>query len=109
MNDSGMPGMADPGEITPLMLHETFPGWRIFKSAGVWWAARPGVLVLDGPRSLLRLSLGAPDLAGLAEKLCTQARLDMLSPGELEAAWLGRALPAPPDVPLPMLIRDDPP
>ena len=90
------------------MLHETFPQWRVFTSGGVWWAMRPGVLAHDGPGSLLRLALGAPDLPGLAEKLCAQQWLDMLSPEELEAAWRDMALPPPSDVPMPMLVPDAP-
>jgi hypothetical protein len=81
------------GEVTPEMLRGAFPRWRVFESAGVWWAVRGGMSVPDGPGSLLRVALGARDLAGLAERLCLQEWLDGLSPVELEAVWRDAALP----------------
>jgi hypothetical protein len=82
------------GEVTPEMLTETFPQWRVFESGDAWWAIRGGVAAEDGPGSLLRRALGARDLTGLAEKLCLQEHLDGLSPEKLGAVWRDVALPA---------------
>lgn len=85
--------LAALGEVTPGMLRATFPKWRVFESAGIWWAIRDGVSVPGGPRSLLRPVLGDRDLTALADKLCLQERLDGLDPAELEAVWRDVALP----------------
>jgi hypothetical protein len=96
------------GEVTEGMLGETFPRWRLYESRGLWFAVRDGAERLDGPGSLLRSTLAMRDLAGLAEALCVQERLDRLTPAELAAVWRDGALPLPSDVPLPMLVPDEP-
>jgi hypothetical protein len=88
--------LAALGEITPQMLRDTFPKWRVFESGGVWWALREGKAEEDGPRSLLRIVIGARDVPGLAEKLCLQEWLDGLDPAELDAVWRDVALPEVP-------------
>lgn len=88
--------MRDLGKITAPMLMETFPRWRVFESGGIWWALRSGSQATGGPESLLRLVIGAPDLIGLADKLCLQEHLDALATDELAAVWRDAALPAVP-------------
>ena len=83
-----------PGEITLEMLRATFPVWRIAGHPVGWWAMRQGTASLDGPRSLIQHVHVAPDLTGLAEKLCLQEHLDGLGPRELAAVWREMALPA---------------
>jgi hypothetical protein len=83
------------GEVTAEMLRETFPHWRVFESGRVWWAMRPGACPEHGPGSLLKRVLGAPDLPGLADRLCLQQHLDQLDPEELAAVW--RDVTMPPD------------
>lgn len=85
---------ASLGDVTPDMLRETFGGWRVFESGGVWWAIRGGKVAEGGPESLLRVAIGDRRPAGLAEKLCLQEWLDNLGPGELAAVWRDVALPA---------------
>jgi hypothetical protein len=81
------------GEITVGTLGATFPQWRIFGACGLWWATRDGLVSLDGPKSLLRRLISAPDLTALAEKLCLQEYLDRLDPQELAAVYRDVALP----------------
>jgi hypothetical protein len=81
------------GEITPEMLMETFPRWRVFESGGIWWARRPGQQAADGPESLLQVAVGDRSLNGLADKLCLQEHLNTLTPDELTAVWRDAALP----------------
>ena len=83
-----------PGEITLEMLRATFPLWRIAGHPAGWWAMRQGTASLDGPRSLIQHVHVAPDLNGLAQKLCLQEHLDGLDPQELAAVWREMALPA---------------
>ena len=83
-----------PGEITLEMLRATFSLWRIAGHPVGWWAMRQGTASLDGPRSLIQHVHVAPDLTGLAEKLCLQEHLDGLDPQELAAVWREMALPA---------------
>ena len=89
-------GTAIVGEITVQVLRESFPQWRIFSHSGAWWAVRGGPVRLDGPESLLRRAITARDLAGLAEKLCLQERLDRLDPQELAAVHRDMTLPYAP-------------
>lgn len=96
------------GDITPEMLRGTFPRWRVYESRGLWFAVRDGAERLGGPGSLLRSTLAMRDLAGLAEALCAQEWLDLLTPEELAGVWRDGALPPPSDVPLPMLVPDEP-
>ncbi len=79
------------GEITVTMLRQTFPRWRVFELGGIWWAARGGIQVWDGPRSLLLRSLTAPDLTTLADRLCMQEWLDGLDDDALGAVYRGNA------------------
>lgn len=81
------------GEMTLQVLQERFPGWRIFRRSDEWWALRGGQVWLVGPESLLRRSLTACDLVGLAEQLCVQDRLDRLDPQELAAVHQEMTLP----------------
>jgi hypothetical protein len=83
-----------PGEIRLEMLRATFPLWRIAGHPAGWWAMRQGTASLDGPRSLIQHVHVAPDLTGLAEKLCLQEHLDGLDLQELAAVWREMALPA---------------
>lgn len=80
-------GAVSLGEIASKELRQTFPAWRIFSDAGVWWALRVGVEKPSGPESLLRRVLCAPDLSQLAERLCLQDHLDRLDQDELDAVW----------------------
>ena len=86
-----------PGTITPAMLADTFPGWRVSESGGTCLAHQGGPRDQDGPGPLPSV-LTAPDLTALAEKLCLQERIDRtgrLSAAELAAVWRGGAgLPA---------------
>ena len=81
------------GELTVHALQESLPQWRIFWQFGKWWALRGGPVRLDGPESLLKRVLTARDLAGLAETLCLQVRLDLLGPRELAAVYQDMTLP----------------
>jgi hypothetical protein len=81
------------GEITPEVLRNTFPAWRVFDGSGAWWATRCGVQEWTGPESLLRRVLCAPDLTALAEKLCLQEWLDGLGADELAAVYRDMSLP----------------
>jgi hypothetical protein len=83
-----------PREITLEMLRTTFSLWRISGHPADWWAMRQGTASLDGPRSLIQHVHVAPDLTGLAEKLCLREHLDGLDPQELAAVWREMALPA---------------
>jgi hypothetical protein len=73
--------------ITVDALRETFPRWRLFPAAAVWWAARGGTVMWDGPESLLRRVITAQDLPALAERLCLQEHLDGLDPEALTAVY----------------------
>jgi hypothetical protein len=93
--DGGAAGAASPGGITAEGLRETFPQWRIFRSRGNWWAARGGLVRWEGPESLRRRVITAPDLAGLAERLCLQEHLDGLDEAALAAIYRDMSLPGP--------------
>jgi hypothetical protein len=96
------------GEITPEMLEETFPEWRVFEQRGLWWAVRPGVRADAGPESLLLRTIARRELTGLAESLCVQRWLELMSAEELAGIWRDGVLPPLSDVPLPMLVPDEP-
>jgi|SRR5271165_1099453 len=91
-----MNSVASLGEITVGMLRATFPEWRVFKHVGAWWAVRPGVEKWDGPESLLRRTITAPDLMTLADRLCAQEWLDGLDDDELERVYRGEVAEAAP-------------
>ena len=95
------PDAALLGEITPAMLMETFEGWRVFEQRGLWWAVRPGVRAEGGPESLLRNTIARRELEDLAESLCVQAWLELMSPGELAGIWRDGSLPPLSDAALP--------
>jgi hypothetical protein len=76
-------------EITAEGLRETFRKWRIFRTAGVWWAIRGGMQERYGPRSLLLRAVSAADLTELAERLCLQEWLDGLDDEALAAVYRG--------------------
>jgi hypothetical protein len=82
----GPPG----GTITPAMLADTFPGWRVSEAGGTCRARRGGgPREQDGPRPSRRV-LTAPDFTALAVKLCLQeriARTGGLTAAELAAVW----------------------
>jgi hypothetical protein len=88
--------VASLGEITREILGETFPRWRVFYHLGGWFAIRQGTQKYDGPESLIRRVLVAPDLTTLAEKMCVQEWLGSLDPVFLEAVWHEIGLPEPP-------------
>jgi hypothetical protein len=77
------------GDITPEVLRQVFPRWRVFCSGGVWLAMRRGVQEWIGPESLLLRVVCAADLAALAERLCLQEWLDGLDAAELAAVYRG--------------------
>jgi hypothetical protein len=81
--------VADLGDITPEVLREMFPQWRIFPGDGAWWAVRGGWQAWSGPESLLLRAVTAPDLTALAEKLCIQEWLDGLDEETLAAIYRG--------------------
>ena len=81
------------GEITPEGLRATCAQWRIARHPSGWWAMREGIAGLDGSRLLIQHVHVAPDLKGLAERLCLQEYLDGLTPDELAAVWRAMALP----------------
>lgn len=81
----GEHAIAAIGGITPEVLRKTFPQWRIFRQADQWWAIRGGAVQMQGPESLLLRSITAPDLVGLAERLCLQEYLDQMDPQQLAA------------------------
>jgi hypothetical protein len=85
--DSGMRDITSLTEITPDMLRETFPRWRLSEYSGSWWAMRGGPVKWDGPESLLLRVISARDLTALAEKLCLQEWLDCLDVDELEVVY----------------------
>jgi hypothetical protein len=85
--------VASLGEITPQVLSQVFPQWRVFSRHARWWATREGVQKITGPQSLIRRALTAPDLAGLAEMLCLQEYLDELMPDDVAAVYQGVPLP----------------
>lgn len=91
----GPPG--GPGTITPAMLTDTFPGWRVSESGGTYRARWGGPRERNGPGPPRRV-LEAPDPTALAEKLCLQERINRtgeLTAAELAAVWRdGVALPA---------------
>ena len=93
--DSCRHDLAGSGEITPGMLHATFPQWRVFEAGGAWWATRGGMQEWGGPRSLLMRVLGAGDLNALAEKMCLQEWLDGLDDAALEAVYRGTLMGTP--------------
>jgi hypothetical protein len=107
MTGSGIRDMGVPGEVTEEMLAETFPQWRLYESRGLRWAVRDGAERLDGPGSLLKRMLASRSLDGLAEALCVQEWLELMSPEELAGVWRDGSLPPPSDVPLPMLVPDE--
>jgi hypothetical protein len=76
-------------EITAESLRGTFPEWRIFRTAGAWWAIRGGIQEWEGPRSLLRRAVSAADLTALAKRLCGQEWLDGLDAEALAAVYRG--------------------
>lgn len=80
------------------MVRATFPGWRIFSSAGCWWAIRGGLEFFDGPKSLLRCTLSASTLVRLAEKLSLQEYLDGLTAEELADVYARASLPTLPEM-----------
>ena len=81
-------GTAGPGEITPEAVAAAFPLWRKPARAGdAWITMRSGTEEYFGPRSLLRMSLSALTLAGLAEQLEVQAYLGRLGPDDLARIW----------------------
>lgn len=82
--------MAPAGANGEVMLEELrgmFPRWQIFAAEGSWWAVRGGSQQFTGPESLLLRALKAPDLDGLANRLCLQEWLDGLDAAGLEAVW----------------------
>jgi hypothetical protein len=89
----------DPGTlggITPEALAAAYPRWRTPARAGnTWITMRPGTQEHWGPGSLMRMSLSALTLGGLAEQLDLQSYLDRLDPGELAAIWRQGQVPAP--------------
>ena len=93
-----LPG-ASPGEVPSQLgleaVRATFPDWRLYRISGSWHAFRGGVVMLDGPSSLLRRHLRADTLLDLAERLCLQAYLDDLSDQELAEVWQRMRLPEP--------------
>jgi hypothetical protein len=99
---TGLRDTASFGEITQEGLREVFPHWRIFVAGGTWWAVRGGWQSWTGPESLLLRALTAPDLTGLAERLCLQEWLDGLDSEALAAVYRGTLMGSTPweDVPL---------
>ena len=93
---AGMNDVATLGEITAEGLRETFPRWRIFSTAGVWWAMRGGLQERYGPRSLLLRAISANDLTVLAERLCLQEWLDGLDDEALAAVYRGTPMGSAP-------------
>ena len=73
--------------ITVGMLRETFDEWTIGEVDGCLWAFRAGTFTAEGPRSLLRACVTAGTVPGLADQLCLQAWLELLSTAELETVW----------------------
>jgi hypothetical protein len=97
--DAAAEGMRDPGslgKLTPDVLRNTFPGWRIFQNLNAWWATRGGIQAWNGSRSLLQRALIGESLERLAEKLCLQEWLDGLGSEELLAVWRDMTLPGDP-------------
>jgi len=82
----------DAGALTLEALRVPFACWRISRAGGEFRAVRrtplfsPGVVA--GPRTLLRDSLNAASLEGIALRLCVQDWLAQLSPAELRRTWL---------------------
>ena len=89
----GAGNAAGHGDITVQGLRATFPEWRIFRSGDRWWAMRGGLVRWEGPESLLRRVITAPDLTGLAQRLCLQEQLDGLDAAALAAVYRDLKLP----------------
>jgi hypothetical protein len=83
------------GGITVEALREAFPRWRIFWQAGLCWGVRGGPVQVHGPQSVPLRAITAPDLSGLAERLCLQERLDQMGQEEPAAVHRDMTLPSP--------------
>lgn len=88
----GISRIGSLGDVTPGVLRETFPKWRIFHGDGAWWAVRGGPYSWSGPESLLLRAMTSADLTGLAERLCLQEWLDGLDPEALATVYQGTML-----------------
>ncbi len=75
-------------------LRATFQNWRLGGAPGNWFAGRGGVEFANGPRSLRRRCLSASTVEALADMLCLQEHLDILSDQELADVWQQLKIPA---------------
>jgi hypothetical protein len=85
-------------ELDARLVRAAFPDWHIGGGPGFWFAFRGGFEAANGPGSLLRCYLSAPDLPRLEAKLSLQAFLDSLAGDELAEVWRRVRLPAPADL-----------